>query len=379
VTLGELGDELLMQLQARRFPLGGSFEITERCNLACVHCFINQPTGSREAAARELTLPQVRRVLDQLAETGCLFLLLTGGEPLLRSDFCNIYRYAKRRGMLVSLFTNGTLLTPRIADFLAEWRPAAIEITLYGATQETYERVTQVPGSYVRCMRGIELALDRGLRLNLKTVLVQANRHELEAMRAYAEQLGVRYRFDGVLFPRLDGRQIPAAQRLSPADVVALDRQYPERQQEFDRLYRDYGATPVRSEYVFSCGAGYRSFHVDSAGRLSVCMLARQPAYDLLEGSFQEGWAEFLGAVLRKKRTLDTPCRTCSVGALCTQCPGWSQLAHGDDETPVEYVCELGRLRAAGTVASVGASLQGEHAPEAGQSGRVSIRTGPSD
>jgi hypothetical protein len=116
-------------------------------------------------------------------------------------------------------------------------------------------------------------------------------------------------------------------------------------------------------------------------------MMARQPAYDLLQGGMQEGWEEFLGAVLRKKRTLDTACRTCTVGALCTQCPGWSQLVHGDDETPVEYMCELGRLRAAQTVLSAGASPQGEHALEPalerseGRSERVrvSIRTGPPD
>jgi radical SAM protein with 4Fe4S-binding SPASM domain len=387
VTLGEVGDELLMQLGTRRYPLGGTFELTERCNLACLHCFINQPAGSREAAQRELTLAQVRCVLDQLADAGCLFLLFTGGELLLRPDFRDIWRYAKQRGMLVSLFTNGTLLTRRVADFLAEWRPTAIEITLYGATQETYERVTRVPGSYARCLRGIELLLERGLRLNLKTVLLKANRHELEAMRAYAEQVGVPYRFDGVLWPRLDGDQSPFAQRLSPSEVIALDREYPERQQEFDRLYRDFGDVPVRSEYVYSCGAGYRTFHVDCAGRLSLCMMARQPAYDLLQGGMQEGWEEFLGAVLRKKRTLDTPCRTCTVGALCTQCPGWSQLVHGDDETPVEYMCELGRLRAAQTVLSAGASPQGEHALEPalerseGRSERVmvSVRTGPPD
>jgi radical SAM protein with 4Fe4S-binding SPASM domain len=378
-TLGELGDELLTQLQGRRFPLGGSFEITERCNLSCVHCFINQPAGSQEAASGELTLLQIRGVLDQLAEAGCLFLLLTGGEPLLRPDFCDVYRYAKRAGMLVSLFTNGTLLTPRIADFLAEWRPAAIEITLYGATQATYERVTQVPGSYARCVRGIELALDRGLRLNLKTVLVRANRHELDAMGSYAERLGVRFRFDSVVFPRLDGGQMPAAQRLSPGEIVALDQEYPERQQEFDRLYRECGSRPVRSEYVFSCGAGYHSFHVDSAGRLSPCMLARQPAYSLLDGSFREGWEEFLGALLSKKRTLDTPCPTCSIGALCIQCPGWSQLVHGDDETPVDYVCELGRLRSARMVACSGSIVSAEPVALPGQAKKLSIPMGPPD
>lgn len=381
-TLGEVGDELLRQLGTRRFPLGGSFELTDRCNLACLHCYINQAAGSREAAEAELKLPQVKSIVDKIADAGCLFLLFTGGEPLLRHDFADIWRYAKRKGILVSLFTNGTRLTARLADLLAEWRPAAIEITLYGATPETYERVTRVPGSYARCMRAIELVLERGLRLNLKSVVLRANRHELEDMKATAEQLGVQYRFDGVLWPRLDGGQDALAQRLSPGEIVALDGQYPERQAEYDRLYRQFGATPVRSEYVFGCGAGRRSFHVDSGGRLSLCMMARRPSYDLLEGSFQEGW-EVLGSALRRKRTLDVPCRTCTVGALCTQCPGWSQLAHGDDETPVDYVCEMGRLRARQMAGSAVAGPAGEspsgRGVERSEKRPVVVLTGPVD
>jgi radical SAM protein with 4Fe4S-binding SPASM domain len=375
VTLGEVGDELLTCLKGRRFPLGATFELTERCNMACLHCYINQPAGSREAAAGELTLPQIRHILGKIAGAGCLFLLFTGGEPLLRPDFCEIWRYAKGVGMLVSLYTNGTLLTPRIADLLAEWRPVAVEITLYGATQATYERVTGVRGSYARCMRGIELVVERGLRLSLKSVVLRANRGEVDAMSDLAAQFGVPYRFDGVLWPRLNGDRGPLAQRLSPAEVIGLDRQYPERQREFDRLYKDFGATPVRNEYVYNCGAGYRTFHVDSAGRMSACMMARRRAYDLLEGDFQEGWEEFLGGVLGKRRTLDTPCRTCTVGALCLQCPGWSQSVHGDDETPVDYVCEMGRLRAAQMVPSAGAGTGAERALERSEP----IPTRPSD
>jgi radical SAM protein with 4Fe4S-binding SPASM domain len=344
LDLGELSQELLGRLGGLRYPFVGTFELTERCNLACIHCFVNQPAGSREAAERELTLAQVRCVLDQLADAGCLFLLFTGGELLLRPDFRDIWRYAKQRGMLVSLFTNGTLLTRRVADFLAEWRPTAIEITLYGATQETYERVTRVPGSYARCLRGIELLLERGLRLNLKTVLLKANRHELEAMRAYAEQVGVPYRFDGVLWPRLDGDQSPFAHRLSPHEIIALDQQDRERMREWQEAYSRAPGF-VRPESLYACGAGHHGFHVDCSGKLSMCMMARRPAYDLRQGSFQEGW-RFMETVRAEKRELNTVCRTCTVGVLCAQCPGWSQMVHGDNETPVEFVCELGRLRA---------------------------------
>jgi radical SAM protein with 4Fe4S-binding SPASM domain len=363
LTLGELGDTLLRQLGHRRYPLGGTLELTERCNLACQMCYINQPANSREAAARELTLSQIKEILDQLSNAGCLSLLLTGGEVLLRPDFPDIWRYAKRKGLLLTLFTNGTLLTPRIADFLAEWRPTTMEITLYGATQETYEQVTQVPGSYARCVRGIELALERGLSLNLKSLVVQANRHEIDAMQQMATAFGVPYRFDGVLLPRLNGGGMAPDQRLSPAQLVALDSEYPERQEEYDRLCRDFAGAVVRDEYVYTCLAGQRSFYIDSTGGMLLCMMARRPRYELLQGSFQEGW-EFLGTVLGKKRTKDTACRSCSAGVLCAQCPGWSQWVHGDDETPVDYVCQIGRLRAARALTCPGSSTGAERVAE---------------
>ena len=247
ITLGEVGDELLTSLQGRRFPLGGTFELTERCNLDCLHCYINQPAGCREAASRELTLAQVQRVLDQIVAAGTLFLLFTGGEPLLRADFPEIWRYAKSKGLLVSLFTNGTLLTPQIADLLAEWRPVAIEITLYGATAETYERVTGVPGSYARCLRAIELVLERGLRLNLKSVVLRANRHELDAMAALAAQFGVSYRFDGVLWPR-------SGRRSGSLCAAAVDRGGRRAGPRLSRaaarvrapVSRTFGAQPIR-------------------------------------------------------------------------------------------------------------------------------------
>lgn len=346
LDLGEWGDTLLAQLGQRRYPIEGTLELTERCNLGCVHCYINQPAGSPAARSRELATAEVAGLLDQMADAGCLFLLLTGGEVLLRPDFVEIYRHARRRGMLIHLFTNGTLMSPRIADVLAYSRPYTIEITLYGATESTYDRVTQVPGSFARCMQAIELLQERGLPLYLKSFLLKTNHHELPAMRALAEKLGVQFRYDGLMWPRQDGSQHNLDLRLSVQELLALEREETEKQEAWDEVVRAGEGLLLRAERVYGCGAAFRSFHVDSSGRMSACLMARRPSYDLRQMRFEEAW-EALGAVQQRRRNLDTACRTCTVNALCLQCPGWSQVVHGDDETPVEYVCELGRLRAA--------------------------------
>ena len=336
---------LFAQPGPERLPLLGSLELTYRCNLNCAQCYCNLPAGDAESLSQELSLDEVRDVIDQAAEEGCLWLLLTGGEPLLRPDFLDIYAHAKKRGLLVMLFTNGTLLNADLADYLAEWTPRKLEITLHGVTRETFEKVTRVAGSYDRCMRGIELLLERGVPLNLKTTVTTLNKHELWATKEYAEGLGVDYRFDAMLIPRLDGSKKPYEVRLAPQELVELDLQDPNRSRELERVCEKFwGATPDDRLYV--CGAGERSFHIDPYGQLALCMTNRAHLYDLRDGSFRAAWRDFIPAVRSLKTKRAVECRTCPAMSLCGQCPAWSYLEHRDLETPVDYLCQVGRSRA---------------------------------
>ena len=179
LDMDDWGELLLKPLQGSRFPLAAEFEITDRCNLGCVHCFINQPAGSTAHIQHELSTGEIKEILDQIADSGCLHLLLTGGEPLLRPDFSDIYLHARQRGMLVMLFTNATLMTPAVIETLKQAPPILVEVSLYGATQETYEAVTRMPGSWERFNNGIKLLLESGLPLALKSVILQKNKAEL--------------------------------------------------------------------------------------------------------------------------------------------------------------------------------------------------------
>ena len=122
-SYAEFTARLHSRVARRRVPIDVSVEVTRRCPLACSHCYNNLPLADPEARSSELTTQEHCRILDQLADAGCLWLLFTGGEIFARPDFLEIYRHAKRAGFLITLFTNGTLLTPRIADALTEWRP----------------------------------------------------------------------------------------------------------------------------------------------------------------------------------------------------------------------------------------------------------------
>jgi radical SAM protein with 4Fe4S-binding SPASM domain len=340
---GALAARLRAKAARERIPVEGSLELTARCNLACRHCYVNQPEIVDAARPEELTTGQWRDLLDRIADAGCLWLGITGGEPLLRPDFDAIYRHARRRGFLVTLLTNGTLIDDRIAGLLAELPPLVVEVSLYGHTAPTYERVTGVPGSHAACHRGIEALASRGLPYRLKATVTRENVHELEDLRAFAADRGIEFRFDGLLNRRLDGGPLPAELALPAAELARLelaDRRG--RQGWEDRVAQQRAAPP--SPHV--CAAGVSAFHVDWAGRLMPCLMARSPAVPLLEQSFRDGWDGPLREVVDGWAAADTICRGCALAACCDACPGWSQLEGGDATRPVERLCRVAEERA---------------------------------
>jgi radical SAM protein with 4Fe4S-binding SPASM domain len=313
--------------------------------LRCAHCYLgDKRSGFPEK--RELTKDEIFGILDQVTDAGTLWFLLTGGEPFLRPDFLDIYRYTAHKGLIPTIFTNGTLLTQRIVDQLADLPPQLIEITLYGRTEATYERITGVKGSFARCMRGIDMLLERGLPLKLKTIVMQWNRHELEDMQAFAASLGVGFRYDSLLIGTMDNSSGPFQLRLSPEEVVALEKPNLQLQKEL-RAMLDYRAGKPVSSSLYKCGAALNTFHIDPYGQLYPCMLSRVQSYDLRIGDFSEGWDVFLQQVRSLPAPRNERCDSCSLQILCAQCPGKSNLENGQISDPVEYFCQVGRLRAA--------------------------------
>jgi radical SAM protein with 4Fe4S-binding SPASM domain len=340
---------LHQKIEGRRIPLGGVIEVTHRCPLKCVHCFNNLPAENSQIRSRELSSEELCRVLDEIAEAGCLWLLFTGGEILVRKDFLNVFAHAKRKGLLITLFTNGVLVTEEIAAFLAGMPPFVIEITLYGRTPETYEQITRVPGSFERCMRGIRLLKDRGLPLKLKTMVVTVNKHEIWEMKRFVEEdLGLEFRFDAMINPRIDASHSPLAFRLTPEEVIGLDLQDPKRMAEWKSFTQKFNGPvhpPGKGDELYHCGAGISSFSIDPYGRLSVCVLSRGDAFDLRQGSFQEGWERFLSEVRHKKITRHTKCTGCEIKAMCGMCPANGELENQDGEEPIDFFCQVAHKR----------------------------------
>jgi len=350
ISYTEFSDRLHKQVVRTRTPVDVTIEVTRRCPLACSHCYNNLAMGDRSAQLAELSKEEYFRILDELAEAGCLWLLFTGGEIFARRDFLEIYKYAKQKGFFITLFTNGTLITPAIADTLVEWRPFAIEITLYGRTRETYERLTGLPGSYDRCLNGIRLLKERNLPLAVKTVAVSINQHEIWDMKQFVEEeLGLSFKFDAMMTPRIDCSQSPLEIRLDPSAIVELDLLDPRRLEEWNEFADDFirpQQAAGHEDDVYHCGGGVNAFAIDPLGKMSICVLSHQDVYDLRSGTVGAGWSQFLAKVRGKQITRVTKCTTCQLKSVCGMCPANAELENGDPESPVEFLCHVAHLRA---------------------------------
>ena len=345
IDFSEWGETLLAPLNGGRYPLAGSIELTDRCNMGCKHCYINQAAGDSMIRKRELSTSQIKDIFDQIAEAGCMQLLMTGGEPLLRPDFSELYLYARKIGLMIVLFTNATMITPEIIEVLKSSQPLMMEVSIYGVTKETYEKVTGLPGSFEKFLNGMKLLKESGLKAATKSVLLNINMHELGLMKEFAQEMGMPFRYDGSMWPRVNGASTPFDYQLTVEDNIKLDNDDPERLKNWTNFYLKSKDKIFRSEkYAFNCGAGHRSFHIDSQGRMGVCMMVRKPSFSVPELGFSNAWQR-LDEVRQAERTRDSKCLSCSAASMCVQCPGWSQLLHKDNETIVDSVCQLTKAR----------------------------------
>jgi MoaA/NifB/PqqE/SkfB family radical SAM enzyme len=209
------------KLKAKRAPVSFDIEITARCNMNCAHCYINLPAGDMEARAREITAAEIMNISREAAGMGAVWCLITGGEPLLREDFPEIYMGLKRLGLLVAVFTNASMINDAHIALFRKYPPRDIEITVYGVTKETYEAVTRRPGSFERFMNGLDALIKNGVRIRLKAMAVQANLHEQQAIADFCrDRTKDYYRFDPQLHLLFDGNEKRngeiRAQRLTP-------------------------------------------------------------------------------------------------------------------------------------------------------------------
>lgn len=322
------------------FPFASSAALTYRCNLRCVHCY------ARTSADPETELNTLgwKRILDQLAESGCLFLLITGGEPLMRPDFAELYRHARSLGIVVTVFTNGTLITDEILDLFQAYPPRNVDITLYGASETTTRAITGRVGVFDACQDGIQKLLGRGIRVGLKTVVMILNQHEVGTMEAMADAFGVPFRLDASVFPRFDGDQEPIQYRLTPREVAELEFSSAKRAADWTAHY-ERRRHELGGGQLYRCAAGRTHAHINPRGELQPCITTPHIRVPLAGMTFPDAWGLLKESLRQRHAKPDSACIHCDKHVLCGHCPGFCRLETGDEQGMSRFLCELGQER----------------------------------
>ena len=347
------------EMKNKRNVISFDLEVTARCNNNCRHCYINLPVHDKTDREKELSYNEIIKIADEAVSLGAFWCLITGGEPLLREDFSDIYTALKRKGLLLSVFTNAVLVNEKHIQLFKKYPPRDMEVSVYGVTKETYEKVTRIPGSFDAFMRGLDLLMDNGVRVRFKAMALRSNIHEMpEIARFCRDKTKDYFRFDPFLHLRFDGD--PArnddirSERLSPEEIVALEQSDPERSQSLEKgcdklIVPEF--SHIHCNHLFHCGAGNGSFNVSYDGRFRLCSSLWHPdcVYDLRKGSLTEAWREFVPRVRdmrsNRKDFLET-CRVCPIINLCLWCPAHAYLETGGLDGSADWFCRVAHERA---------------------------------
>lgn len=302
-------------------PFTSLIELTYNCNLKCSHCYVTNTLTNQE-----LTTIEVQQLLDELAEEKVFHLVLTGGEIFLRDDLFEILDYIRKKGFMLRLFTNGTLITPSIADILKKISPQSVEISIYGANASTHENITGVQGSFESSINAFKLLKEREITTIFKATLMKQNFAEYAKMKSLAEELKAIPRFSFTITARNDGDITPYQHRLTDEQLTTFFQQYTyeEYEEDIEKMCKE------RREGV-PCGAGRITCRITPTGKVSPCVQILTEVGDIRKESFHKIWwrsEELLR--LRELSVSDLVCGNCEILPYCQICIGQTALEDGN-------------------------------------------------
>lgn len=339
-----------------RVPLSGTFELTPLCNFSCPMCYVRQTAQQVAAHPRPmLTLDQWLKLAEEAKEAGMLYLLLTGGEPFLWPDFWPLYDRLIEMGFLVSINSNGSAIDEAAVEKLRRRPPARVNITLYGAGEETYRAQCGVSGMFARVDRAITGLKEAGVLVKLNCSLTPYNARDLEAMNRYAEDRDLILEVNTYMFPplRRDPGQVGRNERFTPQEAAwyHLERY---RVQYGEERYRKFladvasGLAPPPGldetctdpqDGRILCRAGKAAFWVTWDGYLTPCGMMPEPRVDLTGQSFGESWRQLVKK--SEELVLSGVCTQCENRGICHSCAAMALAETGSAAGIPKYLCEL--------------------------------------
>ena len=344
---------LFTKATRKRIPLGGTFELTPVCNMDCRMCYVKMSRQQQEAIRPLISAEEWIRLGQEAKEHGLLYLLLTGGEPFSRPDFREILAGLHKMGLVLTINSNGTLIDEKTMEWLVQTPPVRINITLYGASDATYERLCRNPRGFSQAAKAIRMLRDAGIAVKINCSLTPYNAEDLEGIIGFARDEGLVVQATSYMFPpvRRDASKVGQNDRFTPEDAAYYSAKIEKLLGGSERFLEraktlDFGSIPSDDDMCIDsegegirCRAGKSNFWVTWDGKMLPCGMLPDEGVDLLRTGFAEAWKQ----ITEKVRGIRLPakCRNCSLKERCRACAAMAVTETGHYDQVPEYRCRM--------------------------------------
>lgn len=342
---------LFQRASENRSPLYGVLELLPLCTLDCDMCYVRLSRAEMEARGALRTTDEWLTLAEEMKDSGTLFLLLTGGEPLLFPDFKKLYLGLQEMGMILTINTNGTLIDEEWAKFFHEHKPRRINITLYGSNNDTYDRLCHLSDGFDRTLQGIRFLKKYGIDVKINGSLVKKNLEDRMDIIKLGEDLDIPVRIDTYMYPavRERSRSFDRQARLDP-DTAARARVEILHREMGEETFAQYvqqtlflaDNTP-KGEHIpghLTCRAGQCSFVINWQGEMRSCIVLDHPSIPVFDGkmNFKTAWQE----IVQKTSSIETSpvCSECTLRAVCNVCAASAMAECGSYDAVPDYICQ---------------------------------------
>ncbi len=361
LSWGEFNSRLVSNAKENGIPVAGTFELTSRCNFRCRMCYVCSMANDKEVAKNELDADQWLQIGRDARDAGLIFLTLTGGEVFLRSDFHKIYEGLSEMGFNITIYSNASLVTREKAKWLSGIPPSKFSVTLYGASNETYERLTGCKDGFDRTIRGLDYLSSMGVDVEVKTTVVEDNYREFDKLTEISDRFGKGLGIVNYISPRRTGEGTdPVGNRLAPGvlaryeayveafnlrryldsrDIAEIDHDTMIEQTAISKT----GRRAAINDSAFSCLAGKCGFWITSRGHMTPCGLLEKPYSEPVEVGFNRAWQQLVEGCNKVPKCKE--CTDCSMKDNCMACPARLMTETGHFDKPAKYLCDLAESR----------------------------------
>ncbi|MGE9883454.1 radical SAM/SPASM domain-containing protein [Blautia obeum] len=346
-----LEEAIIQRAKKSKVPVNGSLELLPLCNMNCEMCYVRL---SREEMLQKGCLRTWNEWLElarQMVSSGVLFLLLTGGEPLLYPEFQTLYLELWKMGLVLTINTNGTLIDEKWAEFFGKYKPRRINITLYGASAGTYERLCHYPEGFHKVLQGIRLLRKRQIDVKVSCSITPMNYQDVEQIFQLGKELDVPVHIDPYMMPSVRERSRPFSNhaRVSPERAASV-LLHTLKLQFSEDIYQQYVNQSIervqnpgfcRGNGHVSCLAGNCSFTINWQGEMRPCVVMSEPSVPVFEIGFQNAWNGISNAV--QDICINKECTACNLNPICKICAAAAKLETGRYDGIPEYLCRYSK------------------------------------